>query len=252
MAWYSVAFIILLLFFINVDSRKHSREHRIRQLWQKITDKLKDSTVNKFHIDFRGFDKEEMIIFPDVAFQSSDNDAIWKIMLHGWRYQSSKGKDWFGFSTSRWIERIAKHLLNKDDILYLNGSLNRDRLKPFFVDDESNDLISITIGDKTHLFQTDYQGEFYEQIETTNDEIQKLKQQQQTNDRITYEAIGDNKDTSRGIIRLIEPRHGISIISDIDDTIKISEVLDKVRLIANTFIHPFIPVPGKYEKYNQL
>ena len=90
--------------------------------------------------------------------------------------------------------------------------------------------------------------EFYEQIEVTNDEIQKLKQQQQGDDMITYEAIGDDEDKATGIIRLIEPRQGISVISDIDDTIKISEVLDKVRLLANTFIHPFKPVPGKYNK----
>jgi hypothetical protein len=239
---------VLLLCIFNVDSRRLSQEHRIRQLWQKITDQIKKNTFHKFHIDIRHFDREEMVLFPDVAFQSLDNDATWKIMIHGWRYEGNKGKDWFGFSLSRWVERIAKHLLDADDILYLNGSLNRDRLKPFFVEDESDELISVKLGEKTHSLRTDQNGQLYEQIQATNDEIQKLKQQQQqTDDIITYEAIGDNRDTAKGIIRLIEPRQGISIISDVDDTIKISEVLDKVRLIANTFIHPFKPVPGEYE-----
>jgi phosphatidate phosphatase APP1 len=248
MASYSFLSIILLLFVINVDSRRLSQELRIRQLWQLISDKFKDTTVNKFHVDIRHFDKEEMLLFPDVAYQSLNNDSTWKIMVHGWRYEGNKGKNWFGLSASRWVERLAKHLMSPDAILYLNGSLNRDRLKPFFVDDESNELIAINIGEKTHLLRTDKNGQFYDQIELTNDEVQKLKQHQPSGDIITYEAIGDNKDKSTGVIRLIDQRQGISIISDIDDTIKISEVLDKVRLLANTFIHPFKPVPGKYDK----
>jgi phosphatidate phosphatase APP1 len=169
-------------------------------------------------------------------------------MVHGWRYESHKGINWFGITATQWVERLAKNFLSEDAILSLNGSLNRDRLKPFFVEDESNELITIKIGDKIHLLRTDQYGQFYEQIAATNDDIQKLKQQQQLGEVITYEAIGDNQDKAQGVIRLIEPREGISVISDVDDTIKISEVLDKVRLIANTFIHPFKPVPGKYDK----
>ncbi len=56
---------------------------------------------------------------------------------------------------------------------------------------------------------------------------------------INYEAIDDDERKSIRIIRLIEPKQGISIINDIDYAIKISEVLDKVRLITNKFIHPF-------------
>ncbi len=249
MSSYSLVFIILLLFVANIDSRRISQKHQIRQFWQKITDRIKESTIDKFHIDLRHFDKEEMILFPDVGFQSLDNDTTWKIMIHGWRYEGHKGRDWFGFITSQWIERIAKHLMDGDAIAYLNGSINHDRLKPFFVEDQSYDLISIKIGEKTHLLRTDEYGQIYQQIEATNDVIQKLKQQQ-SDDVIIYEAIGDHDDKAKGIIRLIEPRQGLFIISDIDDTIKISEVLDKVRLIANTFIHPFQPVPGKYDKSN--
>ena len=244
MASYSFLLIILFLYIIHVDSRRRSQELRIRDLWEKISNKVKTQTINRFH-----FDKEDMLLFPDVAYESLDNNNTWKIMVHGWRYEGNKGRDWLGFSATRWVERIAKNLLNPDAVLYLNGSINRDRLRPFFVADDSNELIEIKIGGKTHLLRTDNHGQFYDRIEITNDEIQILKQQQQqTDDIITYEAIGDNHDKQKGIIRLIEPRQGISIISDIDDTIKVSEVLDKVRLLANTFIHSFIPVPGKYNK----
>jgi hypothetical protein len=246
----SLVFIVLLLFVINVDSRRLSQKYRIRQLWHRIKEKLSEKTANVFNIDIRHFDKEEMILFPDVAYQALNDDNTWKVTIHGWRYNGDKRKGWFGLSTSLWIERLAASLIDKEGISYLNESIDPDRLKPFFVEDESNELIDIKIGEKTQSVRTDNIGEFYQQIEVTNDEIQKLKQQQQQqgNNIITYEAFGDNHDNATGIIYLIEPRQGISVISDIDDTIKISEVLDKVRLLANTFIHPFRPVLGKHDQ----
>ena len=237
--------LLLLLSLANADSRHVSREYRMRQLWQNIKDIIKENTVNRFHIDIRHFDKEEMLLFPDVAFQPANSDGSWKVMIHGWRYEGSKRKDWLGFSASHWVERIAQQLLSASEVLYLNGTINRDRLRPFFVDDESNELIIINIGEHTYHVRTDRYGQFYEEFKISDADIQALKQKQQRSDFLTYGTIGDNKDTGTGAIRLMEPQQGISIISDIDDTIKISEVLDKVRLLANTFIHPFKPVPGK-------
>ena len=245
MARYSLIFIILLLLAMNADSARLSQKYRLRQLWHQIKDRLKEKASNTFNLHIRHFDKEEMLLFPDVAYQSLTNDNTWKVTVHGWRYEGNGRKNWLGLSTSLWAERLAKYLLDQDAILYLNGSINRDRLKPFFVEDESNELIQIDIGEKSHSVRTDHVGQFYEQIEVTNDVIQKIKQQQQGGSIITYEATGDNADKATGIIHLIEPRQGISVISDVDDTIKISDVLDKVQLLANTFIYPFKPVPGK-------
>jgi len=44
---------------------------------------------------------------------------------------------------------------------------------------------------------------------------------------------------------------GWSVISDIDDTIKISEVRDREALLRNTFCRPFRPVPGMANRYRQ-
>jgi phosphatidate phosphatase APP1 len=241
MTVYLVVFVVLLLFASTITSQNLQHEHRIHRLWQTVTDKL----IDKYNIDTRHFDKEEILLFPDVGFQSLNDSNTWIITVHGWIYQNNKRKDWLGFSAGRWIERLGRNLANQNDILYLNGSINRDRLRPFFATDRSNEAIVIKIGDTTHSFLTDEYGEFYEQIQVTNDDIQISKQQK--GDVVTYKAIREDEGNSTGIIRLIEPSHGISIISDIDDTIKISEVLDKVRLLANTFISPFRPVVGKYK-----
>ena len=247
MASYAFALVIVLLYAVTIDSRRHSHHHQQnRRFWQN----LQDYASNKFHIDFRHFDDENMVLFPEVGFQTAKQDGSWKLVLHGWRYENSKGRNWFGITASDWVKRIAKQMLSPEAILYLNGSLNRDRLKPFFYDDESNEWIRIKLGDSERYVQTDHTGEFSEEIEVPNEVIDKLRLPQAP-DVITYTAIGDQKDTAQGVIRLIEPRHGISVISDVDDTIKVSEVLDKVRLLANTFIHSFIPVTGKCDRENE-
>ncbi|CAF0777375.1 unnamed protein product [Adineta ricciae] len=252
MVSYSLLFIVLCCCAIHIDGRKRFHDIRERRFWQAVVDKLKNKTVNKFHIDFRRFEQEDMVLYPDVAFESLKNDSTWNVVIHGWRYESNHGRSWLGITLTRWVERIAKHLLDPDAIVYLNGSLNRDRLKPFFVDDESNDVIEIKVGTTTQSLRTDVNGQFYGELLLTNNQIQSIRQQQQLKDNIiTYEATGDNQDKAQGVIRLIEPRQGISVISDVDDTIKISEVLDKVRLIANTFIYPFKPVPGMADLYRQ-
>ncbi|MDR2207354.1 MAG: App1 family protein [Azoarcus sp.] len=48
------------------------------------------------------------------------------------------------------------------------------------------------------------------------------------------------------------PAEGVSIVSDVDDTIKISEVLNKKTLVRNTFMKPFQAVPGMAEWYQEM
>jgi len=51
-----------------------------------------------------------------------------------------------------------------------------------------------------------------------------------------------------GAIQLLPP-NGISVISDIDDTIKITDVLNRKELLRNTFCRPYQPVEGMAPLY---
>ncbi|MCA9167172.1 MAG: DUF2183 domain-containing protein [Planctomycetales bacterium] len=51
-----------------------------------------------------------------------------------------------------------------------------------------------------------------------------------------------------GHVHLLEPS-GVSVISDIDDTIKLSDVIHRRKLLENTFLREFEPVPGMAEVY---
>lgn len=53
-----------------------------------------------------------------------------------------------------------------------------------------------------------------------------------------------------GAVHLVAPA-GWTVISDIDDTIRVSHVLDKQALMQSTFCRPFVPVDGMAGRYRR-
>jgi phosphatidate phosphatase APP1 len=51
-----------------------------------------------------------------------------------------------------------------------------------------------------------------------------------------------------GIVHVVSP-HGLSVISDIDDTIKLTEATSRREMLANTFLRPFEVVEGMSQVY---
>jgi phosphatidate phosphatase APP1 len=223
----SLVFLLFIVFIANIEG----------QLIQRLQDKFRKVTTG------RGSEDEEMMLFPNVGFQRKEGD--WRLNLHGWRFQPSKRNKFLGESSSSAAEHVARLFATSDQKVYYNDTFQRDRLEPFMVQDGENEKIQIMIGTKhNYSTKTDKEGQFRTSFIIPNADVQQLKKTLKSDQVLTYNAIGDNGDVSEGKIHLLE-RTGLSIISDIDDTIKISEVLDKVRLIANTFIHGFRVVEGK-------
>jgi phosphatidate phosphatase APP1 len=55
---------------------------------------------------------------------------------------------------------------------------------------------------------------------------------------------------SAGRIQLVDET-GTSVISDIDDTVKVSNVADRRELLKNTLLREFVPVPGMAEVFSR-
>jgi phosphatidate phosphatase APP1 len=66
--------------------------------------------------------------------------------------------------------------------------------------------------------------------------------------RIETVTVGGVEQEIEAEAELIPPE-GVSVISDIDDTLKLSQVGDRLSLLANTFLRPFAPVPGMADVY---
>lgn len=69
---------------------------------------------------------------------------------------------------------------------------------------------------------------------------------------LSYEVVADEEadesPPATGRIHLVDEQ-GVSVISDIDDTVKVSNVADRRELLRNTLLREFIPVAGMPEAY---
>ena len=240
----------LLIFFVFLGLITYGHT----QFIQKLKDKIKKVVSGKSNSRDVRNNTEEMMLFPNIGFQRKDGK--WRLNVHGWRYHSSRRNKFLGESSSSLGERLARFFASSEQIVYYNDTFQPDRLKPFMVEDKSYEEILIMIGTKhNYTTNTDNEGQFRTSLIIPDEDVQELKKTLKNDQVITYKAFGDSFDISEGKIHLLD-RRGLSIVSDIDDTIKISEVIDKIRLIANTFIHGFRVVEGKYMEnyrgYNRL
>ncbi len=130
----------------------------------------------------------------------------------------------------------------------------------FFVGNSVKIATKLIISDYEHLLQpSDESGFIEEQLELPDKLVQSLctRIHPQSNDHtFDYEiqldgckADAHNK-AFKCTIYVLAP-FGVSVISDIDDTIKISQVLSKRSLLKHTFYNYFQPVEGMNEVYQK-
>jgi hypothetical protein len=141
----------------------------------------------------------------------------------------------------------------------------RLRIARFLADDEGSQ--SITIGfDKDpnnerypvtdsagRVVQSNRNGRIDGQIRIPLDAADELlKAQESQNGFLTYHAATSGH-TGKGKLRLIPDTPGsVSVISDIDDTIKVTEVPAGHRVLyLNTFVREFRSAPGMADRYKQ-
>jgi phosphatidate phosphatase APP1 len=195
---------------------------------------------------------ETVCFFPTYARQTDDGKA-WQFRVHGWIFEREADSP-----KRRGLLAGLEKLLDLDDDPK-TAEIFRARAAAFLVDNERNKAISIRIGERQFAAGiSDENGHFESQVTLSGDELAALRSQNGTlvkneksgGERLKYQAVAANGDERafRGEVLLISPT-GISVISDIDDTIKITEVTDREKLIRNTLLKPFQPVPGMAELY---
>ncbi len=111
-------------------------------------------------------------------------------------------------------------------------------------------------GKEAHIFRmppSSANGHFQTvlHVPIESDQIDLAKQQQHLK-TISLQVVMGEDDTRRfeGTCYVLNEK-GLSVISDIDDTIKISNVTSKQLLLKNTFLEEFEPVPGMAKLFAQ-
>ena len=132
------------------------------------------------------------------------------------------------------------------------------RVHPFIVDNRRRRTMTIRLLANSDIVRelperSRKNGHFQTNLVFEQEELAKVLEScgGEDNNKLEFEAvtgIEDDERSFRGSSQLVPPT-GLSVISDIDDTVKVSDVMDMKRLVRHTFLEEFSAVPGIPELY---
>lgn len=183
---------------------------------------------------------EEVVFYPASAVREGD---FWVIPIHGRIYEPERKSIVRNVLLEFLLQTLGG---NKEDI---EKTRFKERGRLFLEDNERNKRISIQLNDKSYgnkTYKTEKSapnGHFYGTVKL------KSPKTAEPGETLTYKALKVKGDRLfRGICHLLEPE-GVSVISDIDDTIKDSQVHDTKETLKKTFFEEFEAIPGMAEVY---
>ena len=187
---------------------------------------------------------ENLVFFPTLARRIGS--ASWELPVHGWVYEPERRQ--VALAVLRQALPVDTDTLTPEE-----ADLFAERARLFLADNERGKKISIQLGGRGYeIGATAANGHFHGRLTVNSEMIEQIRLADRSVARIAYRAESDRgAPWGREIIGevfLVEPT-GISVISDVDDTIKISEVRNREALLRNTFVRPFRPVPGMAHVY---
>jgi hypothetical protein len=189
---------------------------------------------------------DEVVVFYPTCAHLSDDGRNWTIPVHGVVYEPERDS----------LRRSLAVALMRRAVAVEDGTpeaaIFDRRVGLFLVDHERGKEISIRLGTGEHpIGRSRASGHFFGELQLpVGDAARLLRGRQTPGNWISFQAVTRENDHRRfvGRAQLIESR-GLSVISDIDDTIKDSQVGDRKALLQNTFVRDFRPVPGMAELY---
>jgi len=192
---------------------------------------------------------EEVTFFPTYGYREGNG---WNINLRGWVHQNRS-------HLNKIVTKLVTALATVKDKCDSPEMTNfQSRSNDFEDDDKSLEKVIIK-------FDSDPDAKLYEfnrrrdtngivelDLTLSDDRAkQLLASEKSANGWLTYSAVSDEH-TGRGRIRLIEP-DGVSLISDIDDTIKVTDIpAGKDTVLKNTFCRDFKSLPEMAKSYSDL
>lgn len=184
---------------------------------------------------------DETVVFFRTSGWLDRASREWHLPVHGWIYEPED-------STAR-KATFAEILEGRFDLTVTekNESNFSRRINLLMADNERGKRIVINIAGRNHaLPKSAENGHFAETIVIPAADAEKYSE----NGYIHYRAVTDDAETREfsGSVGLVEP-DGLSIISDIDDTVKVSNVTDRRSLLEHTFLLDFVAAPGMPELY---
>ncbi|HWI59868.1 MAG TPA: phosphatase domain-containing protein [Bacillota bacterium] len=181
---------------------------------------------------------QEIVFYPAFGHRGADGKS-WELEIHGCVFEPER-------------RRVALALLREAlSLRHVRLTPSQDatfteRARFFMVDHERGKSIVVRLGERRFVLEKSHpNGHFAGVIRLSDSESPLLR----TN-TLAISAVLPANDSRRftGELHLLEET-GLTVISDIDDTIKLTGVQDRKTLLRNTFLEPYKPVPGMPEVY---
>lgn len=183
---------------------------------------------------------ETVLLFPTAAAWEPPQDA-WRVPLHIWIFEPERS-DLLRRQALRRLQSVLGLVLTEEE-----WTLFEDRARRFLVDNERGKRLTVLVGGTSvTLPATSPAGQATGELYWRPPEGAPGEAAQPG--LVETAVIAQDGRRFVGRVHLIPPR-GLSVISDLDDTIKITQVRDREELLRNTFVRPFAPVPGMAELY---
>jgi len=184
---------------------------------------------------------EQIVFYPACAWPSRDGK---------WYHAEIRGCVYEPESRGLALALVRKGLdLGDIEMTPAQRAVFAERARLFMVDHERGKQVVIRLGKQTHfLGKSGANGQFTETLRLSKEDVNELLEA--AGGEVEFAAVMPPGDTRqfKGSLRFYRPE-GWFVISDIDDTIKITEVTDSRATMRNTFLEPFRPVPGMADLY---
>lgn len=188
---------------------------------------------------------EEVVLFPTyAAFDPASETSTFP--LHAWIFEPEEDSKWRGDLLGHLTLGIT--LTEQERV----SPVFRQRGRMFLVDNERGQkLVANVAGHKLQLPASEANGHIRHSVTLPTADVSR----DATGDRKATFVLRYSLEVPRGDPRSFLGRihfiaaEGWSVVSDIDDTIKISNVREKAELMRNTFLRKFKPVDGMAARY---
>ncbi len=187
---------------------------------------------------------EQVILYPALGRQVSGG---WELQLHGLVYEPGRH--------TLMTAVLRKALgIDKDKLTVAEREIFRQRAEYFLVDNEREKSLTLELSSQSVALGTsEANGHFQALAVILSGALPANPAGQSLHNLVLPGRIAERKGKRRdiGLPLVLLADSGVSVISDIDDTIKISQVRDKRALVQNTFCKPFQPVQGMAAAYQR-
>ncbi|MDH5178226.1 MAG: DUF2183 domain-containing protein [Gammaproteobacteria bacterium] len=185
--------------------------------------------------------QDETVEFFRTSAWQDKTTGQWHVPIHGWIYEPQN-------STVR--KKIFATVMNKKFDLKVDAANEKyfdERVNLFIADNERGKVIYIKIAGKTIKLPASAPNGHFETVIKLDEAAVAANAK---NNILSYSAVTRSGEKRRfaGEVLLVPPT-GFSVISDIDDTIKVSFITDTKKMLAYTFLREFEAAPGMPQLY---